>query len=91
MSPSNLDEELYADEEQDQALDGRAQRLITALKFFLIAALFIVPILALLKPSFTHPTAPPVLTPANGIQIQTTDFSAIHKPLCSGEFCVGSL
>ncbi|MDB5190117.1 MAG: hypothetical protein JWN49_443 [Parcubacteria group bacterium] len=91
MPKYELDEDLYADEEQDPLQGGQSTRLVTTIKYLLIAALFIVPILALLKPYVSHPPAAPALTPGNGIQVQTTNFDALHKSSCTSEFCAGSL
>ncbi|MDB5245253.1 MAG: hypothetical protein JWN90_358 [Parcubacteria group bacterium] len=91
MPKYELDEDLYADEEQDPLEGGQSTRLVTTVKYLLIAALFIVPILALLKPSFSQPPKPPTLSPTNGIQVQTTNFDALHKSSCTSEFCAGSL
>ncbi len=89
MPTFELDENLYGNEDQDPLPPGRSRIFITILKNVLIAALFMVPIIALLKPHFSRPTALPTLTPSNGIQVETTDFDALRKPLCTGELCAG--
>lgn len=91
MSTNELDGDLYADEEQDLPEGAQPTKLVSTITYLLIAALFIVPILALLKPRFSKPPQPPALTPANGIQIQTSNFEAIKKPVCTEDFCTGSL
>ncbi|CAN5732585.1 hypothetical protein BH11PAT2_BH11PAT2_07170 [soil metagenome] len=91
MFPNELDQDLFADDEQDPIVNTQSAKLITWLKYLLIAALFVVPVLALLKPYFTHPATPPALTPSNGLQVQTANFEALHKSGCTGDFCAGSI
>lgn len=91
MKADQIDADLYADEEFDPVPEGRQSTLLKTLQYLLIATLFVVPILALLKPHFSHPEALPALTPANGVQVQTTNFDAVRNTTCTGDHCPGSL